>query len=83
MKGQWIFCGICHETRNFFLVPVDCRDKETLIPIITEQIADGTTIMSDCWKSYDCLSSLDFNHLTVNHTYNFVDPTTLAHTQNI
>ena len=65
------------------MVPVERRDKETLIPIITERIANGTTIMSDCWKSYDCLSTMDFEHLTVNHSYNFVDPNTEAHTQNI
>ena len=23
IKGQWIFGGICHETREFFIVPVD------------------------------------------------------------
>ena len=77
IKGQWVFGGICHQTREFFLVPVERRDKDTLIPIITERI------MSDCWKSYDCLNTMDFEHLTVNHSYNFVDPNTEAHTQNI
>ena len=83
IKGQWVFGGICHQTKQFVLVPVERRDKEILIPIITERIANGTTIMSDCWKSYDCLSMMDFKHLTVNHSYNFVDPNTEAHTQNI
>ena len=83
IKGQWVFGGICRQTKQFFLVPVERRDKETLIPIITERIANGTTIMSDCWKSCDCLSTMDFEHLTINHSYNFVDPNTEAHTQNI
>ena len=43
----------------------------------------GTTIISDCWRSYDCLNEEDFEHLTVNHSLNFVDPETGAHTQNI
>ncbi|XP_071633117.1 uncharacterized protein [Temnothorax longispinosus] len=43
----------------------------------------GTTIMSDCWKSYNCLNSEGFQHLTINHSMNFVDPDTGAHTQNI
>ena len=37
----------------------------------------GTTIISDCWKSYNCLNNEGFQHLTVNHTYNFVDPDTV------
>ena len=44
---------------------------------------EGSIIISDCWKSYNCLSEHDFEHLKVNHKYNFVDPETLAHTQNI
>ena len=83
IKGQWIFGGICRETRQFFLVPVDKRDSQTLIPLIQSKIQEGTRIISDCWKSYNVLSELDFEHLTVNHQYNFVDPNTLAHTQNI
>ena len=83
IKGQWIFGAICRETREFFVVPVDKRDSATLIPIITSKVFEGSTIISDCWKSYDCLSQHDFEHLRVNHKYNFVDPETLAHTQNI
>ena len=26
---------------------------------------------------------MDFEHLTIDHSYNFVDPNTEAHTQNI
>ena len=83
MKGQWIFGGICRETKQFFVTPVDKRDSATLIPIILSRIRLGSTIISDCWRSYNVLSELDFEYLTVNHKYNFVDPTTLAHTQNI
>ena len=83
IRGQWIFGGICRETREFFLVPVEKRDSATLIPIILEKVKPGSTIISDCWKSYNVLTELDFTHLTVNHKYNFVDPETLAHTQNI
>jgi len=39
-----------------------------------------TTIVSDCWKSYKYLtvntSNEDLQHLTVNHSYNFVDSDT-------
>ena len=83
IKGQWIFGAICRETKDFFVTPVTQRDSATLIPIIISQIRPGSQIISDCWKSYNVLSELDFEHLTVNHKYHFVDPNTLAHTQNI
>ena len=38
IEGQWVFGGICHETKTCFLVPVEHRNKETLLPIIRAQI---------------------------------------------
>ena len=83
VEGKWVFGGICHETKACFLVPVECRDKDTFIPIIRAQILPGTCVMSDMWKAYDCLQDEGYNHLTVNHSLNFVDPDTGAHTQRI
>ena len=83
IEGQWVFGGICRETKACFLVPVERRDKETLLPIIRAQILPGTRVMSDMWKAYDCLQDEGYHHLTVNHRLNFVDPDTLAHTQRI
>ena len=82
IEGQWVLGAIYHETKEMFLVTVPSHDKETLIPIIKDKIKPGTTILSDCWKSYDCLDK-DFLHLTVNHSLNFVDSGTGCHTQNI
>ena len=59
------------------------RDSATLVPLIKEYVEAGSTIITDCWKAYDCLSREDFQHLTVNHSINFVDPETGAHTQNV
>jgi hypothetical protein len=55
IEGQWVFGGICRETKEIFLVPCpdNKRDKATLIPLITNHIADGSTVISDCWKAYD------------------------------
>ena len=53
------------------------------MPIIQDRIRPGSTICSDCWKSYKTISPQGYTHQTVNHSYNFVDPTTQAHTQNI
>ena len=86
IKGQWVFGGICHETREFFITTVDKHDKNTLLLIIldkTHQPYGLSTIFSDCWKAYSTINQHEYEHKTVNHTYNFVDPTTQAHTQNI
>lgn len=83
VDGQWVLGGVCRETKECFLVPVDKRDSATLIPIIVSNISPGTTIVSDCWRAYNILNEMDFTHLTVNHSLNFVDPTTGAYTQTI
>ena len=74
VKGHWIFGGYERESKKIFIVPVEDRTETTLLACIKEWILPGTTIVSDCWKSYNCLSNEGFQHLTVNHSYNFVDP---------
>ena len=83
IEGQWVFGGICRESRAFFMVPVADRTSDTLLSIISEYIEPGSTIISDCWKAYDCLSKEGYQHLKVNHSVNFVDPSTKAHTNTI
>ena len=83
VEGQWVFGGICRETKECFVVPVSSRDKATLLPIIQDRILPGTCVMSELWRAYNCLNDEGFQHLTVNHSLNFVDPDTGAHTQNI
>ena len=45
----------------------------------------GTTIISDKWRAYSGIESLsqNYNHLQVNHSENFKDPETGAHTNTI
>lgn len=83
VEGQWVFGGIERETGQCFMVPVGRRDRNTLLPIIKEWILPGTTIMSDCWKAYDCLKDEGYQHLKVNHSLTFVDPETGACTNKI
>lgn len=56
---------------------------DTLLAIIKANILPGITIMSDCWRAYRCLPDHGYFHATVNHSENFADPVTGAHTQNI
>lgn len=76
IDGKWIFGGFERESGRMFIVPVPERSKECLLNVIKEWIMPGTTIISDCWKAYNCLENEDFVHYTVNHSLNFVDPDT-------
>ena len=84
IEGTWVFGGIetLDKTKCFF-VPVENRNQITLLEFIKRFILPGTTIVSDCWKAYNCLETEGYLHLRVNHSYNFVDPDTGAHTNNI
>lgn len=83
--NQWMFGGIQRGTRRAFMQLVDRRDAATLLPIIQQFVLPGTTIMSDLWRAYGGIQGLPqgYQHLTVNHSINFVDPNTGAHTQSI
>lgn len=85
---QWIVGGIQRsadrrEAAKVFLVPVADRSAASLIELIKNYVEEGTTIMTDCWRGYEALQHENFRHFTVNHSLNFVDPTTGAHTQKI
>ena len=81
---QWVFGGICRQTRETFIVAVPDRTAETLLAVVRAKIAVGSTVMSDCWRSYNmvvvfflnikCILSKQlgadgsYNHLRVNHS---------------
>lgn len=83
VDGQWVFGGIERGSGRCFFSAVENRTRDTLLSVIKENILPGTTIVSDCWKAYDCLSYEGFIHLTVNHSLTFKDPDTGAHTNTI
>jgi transposase-like protein len=83
VDGVWVFGGIERETKWCFFTTVSDRTRETLLEIIKQNILPGTTIISDCWRAYDILDKEGFEHLKVNHSLNFVDPETGAHTNTI
>jgi len=75
-KQRWIFGIYDPEKREGYIQLVDKRDAATLLPIIQRIVAPGSTIWSDEWAAYRQLSSLGYQHETVNHSENFTDPTT-------
>jgi transposase-like protein len=66
-----------------FLCVVPDRSSATLFPIINKVVIRGTTIHSDEWRAYCGLDSLLYPHYTVNHSLEYVNKDTGAHTQNI
>lgn len=79
----WLLGGICEETNDVFIVTVLNRSRLSLFKEIRKHLKPGTTIVTDSWRAYQGLQNEGFVHLTVNHRYNFVDPTTGAHTQKV
>jgi transposase-like protein len=86
LPHQWIFGGISRDTGESFMLAVPDRSAATLMPLITQYIRPGTTIMSDQWRAYNGIAAaagMGYTHETVNHSLNFVDPNTGANTQRI
>lgn len=81
IDGPWVFGLRLGNDCRYFVVAR--RDKATLIPIIKRECQAGSTIHSDEWPAYHCLTNEGFDHETVNHQENYVDPGTGAHTQAI
>ncbi|XP_046573684.1 uncharacterized protein LOC124281755 [Haliotis rubra] len=83
VEGVWVLGGIERESRQVFLTTLTDRSADTLISAIEKHVAKGTTIITDCWKAYNKLGKLGYTHMTVNHSENFKDPETGAHTNTI
>ena len=80
---MWTFGAVERETGKKIIMPLMetaevesyKRDSATLVPIIKKYIRQGSTIMTDCWKAYDCLKNEGYIHKTVNHKKKFVNAT--------
>ena len=84
---QWVF-GMADTSETPALgvmraVP-DCT-AVTLLPITQQHVHPGTIVWSDEWAAYQRAQQLNAvsQHDSVNHSINFVDPSTGVHTQNI
>lgn len=80
---EWVFGDVERDTGCYSIVAIEDRSANTLITLIKKWITPGTTVISDWWKAYARLSDHDYNHLPINHSVNFVDPKTRAHTNTI
>ena len=86
VEGVWILGMIERGNSKKYrleICPGNKRDGATLLEIIQRHVAIGTEIHTDCWRGYNKLEDYGYTHFTVNHSKNFVDGETGAHTQNI
>lgn len=85
---EWVFGGVERGNwANYFFVFVPDRKFETLGNEIAANIAPESIIYSDEWPAYkkvfETLTAFDYEHKTVCHKRNWVNPETGVHTQNI
>ena len=85
VDGVWVCGGIERHTDNCFLEICEGnrRNATVLGDLIRKHVHPGTNVITDKWKGYVNLSQLGYIHLDVNHSENFVDPLTGAHTNTI
>jgi len=82
----WLLCIVdtSFVPSKGFCCIVENRSAACLLPIISNVVRAGSTIYTDDFKSYLGLSGLnEYSHMSVCHKYNFVDPVTGVHTQNV
>jgi transposase-like protein len=84
VEGVWIL-GMVERTekRRVILVAIDDRTKKTLEEKITNKVYEDSSIHTDYWKGYSGLKNLFNQHLTVNHSKEFVNKETGACTNRI
>ena len=81
----WVF-GMVDKSQSpavGYMEIVERRDAATLLPIIQQVVRPGSVIHSDEWRAYRNIQGLGYAHRTVNHSVNFVDPSSGVHTQTI
>lgn len=72
-QDTWVFGMVEKGTRKVVMEVVQKRDRSTLMPIITQNVKQGTTVHSDCWRAYSSLQDEGYEHKTVNHSVQFKD----------
>ena len=81
--GRCVIGGIERGIKKIFMEVVTARDAAILFPLIQRNVTAGSIIQTGEWATYVRLPTLEYVHQTVNHSTNFVDPTSGAFTWTI
>ena len=81
---MWVF-GLVDTSQSPAMGYMEVVPRTTLLPIINAHIAPGTIIHSGQWRAYHRVQNLPnvAGHGVVNHSVNFVEPTTGVHAQHV
>lgn len=82
VEGRWVFGGVERGSNKCFMVVVEKRKKDELLNALRNYIKPGTTVLSRCWKMYDCLEDEGFKFLAVNQSIIFKDWDAVPSTDN-
>ena len=85
---KWVFAMTERDSLDAIAIQVPSnRSRKNLLPHINDHCLPGSIFCSDGWKAYYKLAEHlvvdDALHYAVNHSENFVDPETGAHTQTV
>lgn len=76
-RGTWVVGLIERHTGRCWLEIVQRRDAQTLEQIIMNHILPGTIVVTDAWRGYVNVNTINggvYTHEVVVHAENFVDP---------
>jgi transposase len=73
-ESVWVVGAIWRSDKKGCLLIVRKRNAEVLITFFLQHILPGSTVITDMWRGYNCVSQFGYEHLKVNHSINFVDP---------
>lgn len=72
---------------TYVFLSMSKKDENTLLEIILRSILPGLIIMPDMWRKYqnfqNRLAEYNYQHYAVNHSQNFINLLTDAHTESI
>jgi len=66
-KGKTVVMGILERDGEVFTKVVPNASRASLLPTILERVPVGTKISTDEWRSYAILTSLGYDHQTIDH----------------